>query len=52
MSREELIEEIISNSKHLEELYAIDGILNRKSSAEKLERTGIDERRKYGFTNK
>lgn len=42
----------ISQVENVEELYAIDGILNRKSSAEKLERTRIDERRKYGFTNK
>lgn len=42
----------ISQVENVEDLYAIDGILNRKSSAEKLERIGIDKRRKYGITNK
>lgn len=42
----------ISKVENVEELYAIDGILNRKSSSEKLEKTGIDERQKKVFINK
>lgn len=42
----------ISKVENVEELFAIDGILNRKSSSEKLGKTGIDKRQEYGLTNK
>lgn len=43
---------IISEVEKVEELYNIDGILNRKSSSEKLDKIGIEQRRKYGITSK